>query len=145
LKEAIMRPLYLAIPVSLLLVASNAHAQSTNYPVTNEEAISTVQVTAPPHAVRVSDYQTRTVSGAYALSNGWRLHVRPALNGVVAAIDDQKPMRLIALSPDKYVSRDGNVAMEFNRGPDGDDMIMSYVPNDGLAQVVVVTATVASR
>jgi hypothetical protein len=35
--------------------------------------------------------------------------------------------------------------MEFNRGPDGDDMIMSYVPNDGLAQVVVVTATVASR
>jgi hypothetical protein len=140
-----MRPLYLAIPVSLLLVASNAHAQSTSYPVTGDGAISTVQVTAPPHAVRVSDEQTRAVSGAYALSNGWRLHVRPALNGVVARIDDQKPMRLIALSPDKYVTRDGNVAMEFNRGADGDEMMMSYVPDPRLAEVVVVTSAMASR
>jgi nitrogen fixation protein len=104
-----------------------------------------VQVTAPPHAVRVSDEQTRAVSGAYALSNGWRLHVRPALNGVVARIDDQKPMRLIALSPDKYVTRDGNVAMEFNRGADGDEMMMSYVPDPRLAEVVVVTSAMASR
>lgn len=140
-----MRPLYLAIPVSLLLLASNAHAQSTHYPATTTGAISTVQVTAQQHAVRVSDDETKAVSGTYALSNGWRLHVRPALNGVVARIDDERPMRLVALSPDKYVSSDGNVAMEFNRGEAGDEMMMSYVPDDGLAEMVVVTATMASR
>lgn len=139
-----MRPLYLAIPVSLLL-ASNVHAQSTHYPATVSGAISTVQVTAPPHGVRVSDDETKAVSGTYALSNGWRLHVRPALNGVVARIDDERPMRLIALSPDKYVTSDGGVAMEFNRGADGDEMTMSYVPDQNLAAVVVVTATMASR
>lgn len=140
-----MRPLYLAIPMSLLLVASNAHAQSTHYPATRIGPMSTVEVTAPPHAVRVSDDETKAVSGTYALSNGWRLHVRPALNGVVARIDDQQPMRLIALSPDKYVTSDGNVAMEFNRGEAGDEMMMSYVPDENLAEVVVVTATMASR
>jgi len=139
-----MRPLFLAAAATLLLAASNAYAQTSPYPITNE-SISTVEVTAPPHAVHVSDQDLRTVSGTYALSNGWRLHVRPGWNGVYARIDDQPPMRLIALSPDKYVTRDGNVAMEFNRGPDGDDMAMSYVPDAQLAERVVITATMASR
>jgi hypothetical protein len=140
-----MRPLFLAVAATLLLAASNANAQTTTpYPIINE-SISTVEVTAPPHAVHVSDQETRAVSGTYALSNGWRLHVRPGWNGVYARIDDQPPMRLIALSPDKYVTRDGNVAMEFNRGPDGDDMSMSYVPDAQLAERVVITATMASR
>lgn len=139
-----MRALYLLIPISLLLVASNANAQSTSYPVTDDTAMSTVQVTAPPRTVHVSSDDIRTVSGAYAMSNGWLLHVRPAWDGVVARIDDEKPMRLVALSPDKYVTRDGNVTMEFNRGPDREDMVMSYV-DPRLAQVVVVTSTMASR
>lgn len=139
-----MRPLFLALPVSMLLLASQAGAQSTNYPVT-DESISTVQVTAPPKAVHLSDDQTRAVSGTYALSNGWRLHIRPGHNGVYARIDDQKPIRLIATSPDNYVTRDGNVAMEFNRGSEGDEMMMSYVPDPRLAEVIVVTATMASR
>jgi len=140
-----MRPLYLVISVCLLLVASNAYAQSSNYPATVTGAVSTVQVTAPPHGVWVSNEDTRAVSGVYALSNGWRLHVRPAKDGVAARIDDQRPIRLIALSPDKYVTSDGNVAMEFNRGDHGDDMLMSYVPDSNLAEVIVVTATVAER
>jgi hypothetical protein len=93
----------------------------------------------------VSDQETRTVSGTYALSNGWQLHVRPGWNGVYARIDDQPAMRMVALSPDKYVTRDGNVAMEFNRGADRDEMSMSYVPEGRLAEMIVVTATMASR
>ncbi len=54
-------------------------------------------------------------------------------------------MRLVALSPDKYATRDGNVTMEFNRGSSGDDMVMSYVPDRRLAQVIVVKATLAQR
>jgi hypothetical protein len=140
-----MRPLYLAIPVALLLVASNAHAQSTSYPITSEQPISTVQVTPPPHTVHVSNEEIDAVRGVYALSNGWRLDVQPGWNGVVARIDKQRPMRLVALSPDKYTTRDGNVVMEFNRGQDRDQMMMSYVPDPRLAVVVVATASMASR
>ena len=68
------------------------------------------------------------------------MSVGAGVNGVVAKIDDEWPMRLIALSPDKYVTRDGNVAMEFNRGPDGDEMLRSYVPDPRVADVIVVSA-----
>jgi hypothetical protein len=58
-------------------------------------------------------------------------------------------MRLIAQSPDRFVSRDGNVIMEFNKGDTRDDMMMSYVPSDvadpSLAQIIVVTAKMAQR
>jgi hypothetical protein len=145
-----MRPLSLALPLSLLLLAPSAGAQSGNYPVTDNVPISTVEVTAQPRPeVRIWDYQSDAVSGAYALSNGWRLKVQPARDGIVAQIDKQHPMRLIAQSPDRFVSRDGNVIMEFNRGDSGDDMMMSYVPRDvtnpNLAQIIVVTAKMAQR
>lgn len=140
-----MRTLYLAVSISLLLVAANAYAQSSQYPITSDQPMSTVQVTAPLHTVHVSSDQTRAVSGAYEMSNGWYLHVRPAWDGVVARIDDQKPMRLVALSPDRYVTPDGNVTMDFNRGPDREDMAMSYIPDPRLAERIVVTASMASR
>jgi hypothetical protein len=35
--------------------------------------------------------------------------------------------------------------MEFNRGAQGDEMLMSYVPDSRTAQRVVVTSTLASR
>jgi hypothetical protein len=35
--------------------------------------------------------------------------------------------------------------MDFNRGQYGDEMLMTYVPNDRLAQRLVVTATLAER
>lgn len=140
-----MRISLLAIPALMFLVAPGAGAQSANYPASDTDAIATVQVTAPPHGVRVSSDETRAVAGMYALSNGWNMHVRPALNGLYAWIDEQPPMRLIALSPDKYVTRNGSVAMEFNRGADADQMLMSYVPQQNLAAVVTVRATMAAR
>lgn len=142
-----MRPLFLVLPISLLC-APQAGAQSGNYPVTDDTPISTVQVKAQP-SFRIWDYQADAVSGTYELSNGWRLKVRPARDGVVARIDSQRPIALVALSPDKFASRDGNVIMEFNQGDYREDMRMSYVPGDAadprLAQVIVVTAKMAQR
>jgi hypothetical protein len=145
-----MRPLSLALSASLLLLAPGAGAQSGNYPATDNTPITTVEVTAQPHnTFHIWDYQAEDVSGAYELSNGWRLKVQPARDGIVAQIDKQHPMRLIAQSPDRFVSRDGNVIMEFNRGDSRDDMMMSYIPSDvtdpRMAQIIVVTAKMAQR
>ena len=142
-----MRPLTLALPASLLLLlATDAGAQSQNYPLTEPASVSTVQVTAPAPAFRIWDYQAEAVSGAYAMSNGWRMKVEPARDGIKASIDKRRPIHLVALSPDKFVSADGNVSMEFNRGPYQEDMIMSYVPDPRLSsEVIVVTATLAQR
>jgi hypothetical protein len=139
---AIMRLLTLAFPASLLLLGSQALAQSASYPSPDSAPIATVQVTAP---FMLSDTEADAVSGRYALSNGWRLQVGQASTGIVAQIDRQRPIRLVAVSADKFVSRDGNVTMDFNRGQYGDEMLMTYVPNDRLAQRLVVTATLAER
>lgn len=140
-----MRTLFMAIPLSLLLAASHASAQSQDYPLTDSAPVSTVHVTASAPGVYVTPDQTDQIKGNYAMSNGWRLHVRPATRGIVAAIDNEPPMRLIALSADRYATADGNVAMEFNRGDSGDDMTMSYVPSSRVAARIVIGSTVAAR
>jgi hypothetical protein len=145
-----MRSLPLALSASLLLLAPGAGAQTSNYPVNDDAAMSRVEVTAQPRtAFRIWDYQAEDVSGTYELSNGWRLKVQPARDGIVAQIDKQRRMHLVAQSPDRFVSRDGNVIMEFNKGDTRDDMMMSYVPSDvadpRLAQMIVVTAKMAQR
>ena len=140
-----MRSLSLVLPACLVLSAANAGAQSSHYPLNESESMSTVQVTAPTQTYQIRDDEVEWISGAYAMSNGWRMKVEPAQDGIVARIDKQRPIRLVALSPDRFVSRDGNVSMEFNRGAQGDEMLMSYVPDPRLAQVIVVKATLAQR
>jgi hypothetical protein len=141
---AIMRSLSLAVSAGLLALASDAGAQANTYPVTSDSAMSSVQVTAP--ARRIFQEDLDTVRGQYALSNGWRLKVDPAASGISARIDKQRPIYLMAQSKDKFVSRDGKVEMVFNRGDQGEDMLMSYVPADSrIAQMVVVKATLAQR
>jgi hypothetical protein len=136
-----MRLSVLAVPAALLL-ASNAGAQSRNYPQVDTTSITTVEVTAPFQA---NDADVESIGGRYALSNGWRLNVEPGNNGIVAQIDRQRPMRLIAVTRDRYVSRDGNVSMDFNRGDNGDEMMMSYVPDRRVAIVYVIKAILAQR
>jgi hypothetical protein len=142
-----MRASYCILPVSMLLLAGSAGAQTQHYPLTQPGAVSRVEVTAPTTAFQFWGYEAEAISGAYAMSNGWRMKVDPADDGIVAQIDKQRPIRLVALSRDRYATRDGNVAMEFNRGAAGDEMLMSYVPDRRTAQVVVVTAktTLAQR
>jgi hypothetical protein len=137
-----MRALTLMLCPALLLVATAAGAQAQDSPPTTPESITRVEVVAPPQAYAFWEYDAETISGGYAMSNGWRLKVDPTSDGIVAQIDRQRPIRLVALSQDLYVTRDGNVSMEFNRGSDGQDMLMSYVPaGSRTAQVVVVTTT----
>ncbi len=138
-------PLALAVALPLALLAADAAGQSRQYPLTGSDAISSVQVTAPARAVNIHQQDLDAVRGAYAMSNGWRMKVSTAAGGIRAQIDRQPAIYLVALSPDRYASRDGNVTMEFNRGDTRDDMLMSYMPNDRLAQRIVVKATLAQR
>lgn len=137
-----MRTLFLALPAALLMLASTAGAQSTDYPA-QDSAMSTVRVTAPPHAYRTSSEAPDIASGKYEMSNGWRLIVEATPDGIDATIDRERTMHLIAVGPDRYVTPSGNVAMDFNRG--GEEMLMSYVPSSNLAAVIVVRTTLASR
>ena len=140
-----MRPLSLLLSSSLLLLASTSFAQTSSTPRHDAVPVSTVQVTAPVKALRIDDNQASALRGSYAMSNGWRLKVRPAARFIDAAIDNQAPMRLQQVDADRFVSRDGNVTMEFNQGTAGDEMTMSYIPDQGLAQVVVISARIAQR
>ncbi|MGJ7914312.1 hypothetical protein ACI48D_02375 [Massilia sp. LXY-6] len=142
-----MRPLSMAIPVSLLLLllASQAAAQSRDYPLTEPAQVSTVRVTAPVRGYFVTPGEADEIKGRYAMSNGWQLDVRPASRSIIARIDNQGPMQLIALSADKFVTADGNVTMEFNQGGFGDEMTMSYVPSSRVAAMIVIRSTVAAR
>jgi len=139
-----MRRLSLMFPVSLLL-ASNAGAQTQQQPQTEPGAVSQVQVTAETPPFQFRDYEAEAISGGYKMSNGWRMKVDPSADGIVAQINKRHPIRLVAVSRDMYVSRDGSVAMEFNRGPLGEDMSMSYAPESRSAERIVVTSTLAQR
>jgi nitrogen fixation protein len=140
----IMRTLFL-LPASLLLLAASTGAQTLPYPRTETDPMSTVSVKAPPKTVRVRPDQAEMIGGSYAMSNGWRLKVRTASRHIDATIDREEPMRLYAVAPYKFASTDGNVNMEFNRGPAGEDMQMSYIPDQRLGQVVVISSQVAQR
>lgn len=137
-----MRPLSLLLPASLLL-ASSALAQTMPYP--DSSPLSTVQVNAPAKTMRIQPDQAKDLIGSYAMSNGWTMKVRPTSRFITAVIDDQAPMRLVQVAPDRFVSGDGNVNMQFNQGDSGEDMTMSYRPDRRLAQVVVLSARVAQR
>jgi hypothetical protein len=137
-----MRPLSLILCPALLLAASSAGAQAQDTPPTEPESISRVQVVAQPPPFQFREYEAEAISGGYKMSNGWRMKVDSTSDGIVAQVGKQPAIRLVALSPDLYATRDGNVSMEFNRGALGEDMLMSYVPHGSpTAQRVVVTSS----
>lgn len=140
-----MRPLSLLLPASLFLLASTALAQSSAYPQPDTAPSSSVQVTAPVKTMRIQPDQASELRGYYAMSNGWTMKVRPTSRFIDATIDDEQPIRLQQVAPDRFVNADGKVAMEFNKGDGGDEMTMSYVPEGRLAQVIVISARVAQR
>lgn len=140
-----MRTLSLLLPASLLVLATNTLAQALPYPQPDTALISTVQVTAPIKPVLLREDQTRQIVGSYAMSNGWSLKVRATRRYIDATIDSEKPIRLVALSPDKFVSGDGNVTMEFNQGSVGDEMTMNYVPDRRFAEIVTISSSMAQR
>lgn len=89
--------------------------------------------------------QARKVRGLYELSNGWTLDVTPDWHKVYANINGRGKVEMLPISPDKFISADGNVAMEFNLGVNEDDMVMRYRPDALASQVIVARATLAQR
>lgn len=146
-----MRSCFMAVPMSLLLVAplagAQSQAQSRDYPRTTTTPLSTVQVTGPAGGISVTSEQAESIRGTYEMSNGWYLKVKPiaATHGMTAQIDQQPPMHLIALPGDRFVTADGNVSMQFGQGAFRDEMAMSYVPGSSLADNGAARITVASR
>lgn len=134
------------LSLCLLPFASGAEAQTpTPYPQADTVPIPTVLVAATTKTVRLDSDEVRHIQGSYVLANGWRLKVRPHSRYIDTTIDQQKPMRLLAVSSDKFVSGDGDVIMLFNRGDFNDEMLISYVPGPGLAQVIVGALPMAQR
>lgn len=139
-----MRPLSLLIHASLLVLAAGAGAQTQPYPPPDTAPVPTVTVTAPSKAIRLRPDEVKQIAGNYDMANGWRLEVRGRPEYIDATIDTEKPMRLKAVSKNKFVSGDGNVTMEFNQGT-GDDMKLSYVPDPSKPSMVSIPAQKAKR
>ena len=144
-----MRALPLLLGAAWLALPAGAAAQTQATPPGDSESVSSVQVSAPTkapfNALRIFDEQAQQIKGAYALSNGWYLKVSTATRHIDATIDGDTRLRLFAVAPYRFVSADRNVTVEFNRGPEGEDMLMSYRPDRRLAQVVVVSTALAAR
>ena len=140
-----MRISSVLIPATLFFLASTGSAQTMPYPQDDTAPVTTVIVSAAATPYRIKAAQAQQIGGVYELTNGWRMKVRPGTRTIDTTIDQQKPMRLIAVSPYKFASGDGRVTMEFNRGDVGDDMIMRYAPDPRFADMVEISSSVAQR
>ena len=140
-----MRKLSILLPATLFVLATSSGAQTMPYPQDDTTPESTVVVTAAAKPVRIDEDQARQIAGTYNMSNGWRMKVGPGSRTISTTIDKQKPMRLLAVSPYKFASRDGRVVMEFGRGDFGENMTMTYAPDPRLADMVTISSTVAQR
>ena len=139
-----MRPLSLLIPACLLALAASAGAQTQTYPLPDTAPISTVKVTPGTQAVRLLRDEVKRIAGNYDMENGWQLEVRGEPEYIDATIDTQPPLRLRAVSKNKFVSGDGNVTMEFNPNLDG-GMKMSYQPDPSKPSMVSIPARRTKR
>lgn len=139
-----MRSLFL-LSASLLLAAGSTAAQTMPYPPADTAPIQSVQVSAAGKGVRIRPAEVERISGGFDMSNGWYLRVFTSARHIDAVIDDQPAIRLVAVAPYRFVSGDGNVTMDFNRGNDGEDMRMTYVPDLRLGQRVVLESRMAQR
>ena len=141
-----MRRLSLLIPACLLALAASAGAQTQTqtYPLPDTAPISTVKVTPGTQAVRLLRDEVKRIAGNYDMENGWQLEVRGEPEYIDATIDTQPPLRLRAVSKNKFVSGDGNVTMEFNPNLDG-GMKMSYQPDPSKPSMVSIPARRTKR
>jgi hypothetical protein len=139
-----MRSLLFIVPFALLS-STNVNAQVRESPKSDVQPTYTIEVTANEQPFQFYEYEAEWISGRYQLSNGWKIKVDPTSSGIVAQIDKRPPIRLVAVSGNRYVSPDGNMTMEFNRGLRRDEMKMDYMPDQRTAEVIVATATMAQR
>ena len=131
---------------SLVLLAASCGAGAQALPAApGETVLPEIRIVSalPQYPLKIAE--ARKVRGIYELSNGWTLEVAPDWHKVYADINGRGRIEMKALSPDKFISADGNVAMEFNLGVNENEMVMRYRPDATVAQVIVVRATLAQR
>lgn len=128
----------------MLCAASGAGAQDRPA-APGQSVLPEIQVVSAMPKYPIKIHQARKVRGLYELSNGWTLDVTPDWRKVYADINGRGKIEMLPLSPDKFISADGNVAMEFNLGVDENDMVMRYRPDASVAEFIVVRASLAQR
>lgn len=108
----------------LLSVASLAWSGPQQPP---SQPVTEVRVTAPVRApYRPSVGEVREAMGTYLLETGQVLHVSGNRHRILAEIDGHGKAELIPVARNIYYVRDEDVAMEFGRGADGDEMTLTY-------------------
>ena len=140
-----MRPSPLLFFPALLMLASGTRAQALQPVEPDPTSIAVVEVKPVDGPYRLRNEQARQIAGTYEMSNGWSIDVRPDMRHLDVVVNRNRPLRLLAISSSKFVSSDGNMMMEFSRGNDDNDMTLRYVPDRGLAAVVVTSASFAQR
>jgi hypothetical protein len=123
----------------------NAGAQALPAALGAQAVLPEIRIAASMPLYPIRMREARAVRGVYAMSNGWTMEVRPDWKKVYADIDRRGEVELLPLSADRFVSADGRMAMEFNVGAQGDEVVLRYIPNAATAQVVEVRSTLASR
>ena len=96
-----MRPLYLMLIPVLLVSASGTQAQT----LAPDDPVAVVQVKPMDGPYRLRNEQARQIAGTYEMSNGWSVDVRPDMRHVDVLIDRNRPLRLLAISPEVRVRR----------------------------------------
>lgn len=99
--------------------------------------------TMPRYPLKVRE--ALAVRGTYDMSNGWLLEVNPDWHRVYADLNQTGPVELLPASADKFISADGRMAMEFNRGVNANEMVLRYTPDGVAAHSLVLTSTLAQR
>lgn len=133
---------------TVIVLAAACGARAQGLPVAPGEpgVLPEIRVVAAMPHYRLKLNEARAVRGSYKMSNGWTFDVKqPDWRRLFVQINQGRAVEVIPISPDKFVSADGNMAMEFNLGTAADEMVLRYVPDAASAQVVVLTATLAQR
>jgi hypothetical protein len=80
-------------------------------------APSQVQVIGRAQTLSSADFAT--VRGEYRLADGGLLVVEGPRHRPVATLNDQAPVRLVALAPDQFATADGAMRLQFNAHRNG--------------------------
>lgn len=125
--------------------SSGAYAQALPVAPGEPEILPEISVveTMPRYPLKIKE--ASAIRGIYKMSNGWLLDVNPNWHQVYADLNGTGRVELLPVSPDKFISADRRMAMEFNLGANGNEMVMRYTPDGVAAHSLVLTSTLAQR
>lgn len=125
--------------------SSGAGAQALPVAPGATEILPEIRIVETMPRYRLNIREASAIRGIYRMSNGWLLDVTPNWRQVYANLNGTGPVELLPVSPDRFVSADRRMAMEFNLGVNGDEVVMRYTPDGVAAHSRVLTSTLARR